>query len=304
MKWCAALQTKRLCGSRQGGEGAYEAEAAGLVALGDLCEVVAVGVEEEPEVERLVDDGADGAVEQRLVEALRGLVRPEPVLREARLGHGLPHEGVVHDPHLVRPRPQRGEVPDRRLKLRHRQHGRQARRVAGLQDEHHEHPHHHNEPRQVALQVLPCVDHSTGHSIPSSIIMHAKLEESELAERERERLVTVCKDEGRKAEVEEGADLVGWGATELLVAAVLDGPHHEAGEDEESEADEPEVVAERLEEDPGGALAPLVAHRHHHGDPRRHVRQREVHVLRPVRRDGDVRHRRVELLRHDAVQLC
>ena len=108
-------------------------------------------------------------------------------------------------------------------------------------------------------------------------------------------LRTVCKDEGGEAEVEEGADLVGRGAAELPVDAVLHGPDDEAGEDEEDEADEPEVVAERLEEGPGAGVA-LVAHRHHHGDPRRHVRQREVHVLRPVRRDGDVRHRRVEVL--------
>jgi hypothetical protein len=102
----------------------------------------------------------------------------------------------------------------------------------------------------------------------------------------------VREDEGGEAEVEQRADLVRGGASELLVNAVLDGPDGETGEEEEGEADEPEVVAERLEEHPG-VLAALVADRHHHGDGRRHEWQREVHQLRPARRHGDVRHRRV-----------
>jgi hypothetical protein len=143
--------------SRQ--QGTYESESAGLVRLRGHSEVVAVGLEEELEVGRLVDDGADGAVEQRVVEDLRGAVPLQPGRREAQSGHGLPREGVVHDADFFRAPPQRTVVSDRRLQLRHRQHRRQARRVAGLKDQHHEHPHHHSEPRQVALQVLPCTHH-------------------------------------------------------------------------------------------------------------------------------------------------
>jgi hypothetical protein len=137
-------------------QGTYESESAGPVRLRGHGEVVAVGLEEEPDVGRLVDDGA---VEQRVVEDLRRAVPLQPGRREAQPGHGLPREGVVHDTDFFRAPPQRAVVSDRRLQLRYRQHRRQARRVAGLKDQHYEHPHHHSEPRQVALQVLTCTQH-------------------------------------------------------------------------------------------------------------------------------------------------
>ena len=56
------------------------------------------------------------------------------------------------------------------------------------------------------------------------------------------KMPTVCEDEGGEAEVEDEAELLRRRAPELRVDAVLDDPHHEAGEAKEGEAGEPEAV--------------------------------------------------------------
>lgn len=106
---------------------------------------------------------------------------------------------------------------------------------------------------------------------------------------------TVSVDEGGEGEVEGDAELLGGGSSELGVAAVLDGPDHESGEAEEGDGAEPEAGRQRLQEDPH-VPAPVLLHRHDHRHPRLRVRQREVHILAPVRDDRYVPDRRRELL--------
>jgi hypothetical protein len=121
---------------------------------------LAVGRQEELHVWQLVDDGPDTAVARPSLQA--GCVVADGELPEARLVHSqlLHHVALGEGADLVADGLVAGEQAVQALdpsrQLLHRQDGRQARRVAGVDDEHHEHPDDEDEAAQSADGVLSC----------------------------------------------------------------------------------------------------------------------------------------------------
>jgi hypothetical protein len=133
-------------------------------ALGELLAhrpELAVGGEEELHVRQLVDDGRHAAVAGPALQAAGVAVDgqlPEARRWDAQLVHhvapgegaDLVADGVVAGEEAV-------QALDARGQLLHRQDGRQAGRVAGVDDEHHEEPDDEDEAAKSAHGVLPCI---------------------------------------------------------------------------------------------------------------------------------------------------
>jgi hypothetical protein len=118
---------------------------------------LAVGRQEELDVWQLVDDGRHAASLQA------GCVVADGELPEARLVHAqlLHHVALGEGADLVADGLVAGQQAvqalDPRRQLLHREDGRQARRVAGVDDEHHEHPDDEDEAAQSADGLLSCL---------------------------------------------------------------------------------------------------------------------------------------------------
>ena len=90
--------------------------------------------------------------------------------------------------------------------------------------------------------------------------------------------LTVSKHKRRERKIKNGAELVRWRSSEIIIDAVLQNPDDCTGENKECKTTQPEISLEGFEEDPC-ILAPFIPHRHHHRQARCCIRQCEISIL-------------------------